>query len=233
MPARQRARRPRYVGSPFPAHPSFLRCQILALRWLRRGLVEVYNHSMRAEVIPKLTYEEFRQLPADGKHYELIHGEVHLTPAPNTKHQFVVHNLDIALSLYVQKNKLGEVWEAPLDVRLAEDTALQPDLVFVGSGRVEIVREEFIAGAPDLVVEVLSASTAVHDRATKLPIYAQAGEPEVWLIDSQAKTVEVLKLQGKKYFVDAILAGDQVLTSDLFPGWQLPLHDLFDFHGRF
>jgi Uma2 family endonuclease len=45
--------------------------------------------------------------------------------------------------------------------------------------------------------------------------------------------VEVLKLEGKKYLLDAILAGDQVLTSDLFPGWQLPLPDVFDFHGRF
>jgi len=152
---------------------------------------------MGTEVIPKLTYEEFRQLPDDGKRYELVGGEVRLTPAPNTKHQFVVHNLDMAISPYVQKNKLGEVWEAPLDVRLTEDTALQPDLVFVASRRVEIVREEFIAGAPDLVVEVLSASTAVHDRATKLPIYAKAGVPEFWLIDSQAKTVEVLKLQGR------------------------------------
>jgi Uma2 family endonuclease len=188
---------------------------------------------MGTEVIPKLTYEEFRQLPDDGKRYELIGGEVRLTPAPSTKHQFVVHNLDMALSPYVQENKLGEVWEAPLDVRLAEDTALQPDLVFVASTRVEIVREEFIAGAPDLVVEVLSASTAVHDRATKLPIYAEAGVPEFWLIDSQAKTVEVLKLQGNKYFVDATLAGDQVLISNLFPSWQLSLRDLFDFHGRF
>jgi Uma2 family endonuclease len=205
----------------------------VAQRWLRKRLLEVYNENMGAEVIPKLSYEEFRQLPDDGKRYELIGGEVHLTPAPNTKHQFVVHNLDISLSPYVQKNKLGEVWEAPLDVRLTEDTALQPDLVFAATTRLEIVREEFIAGAPDLVVEVLSASTAAHDRATKLPIYAEAGVPEVWLIDSQAKTVEGLRLQGKKYFVDATLAGDQVLTSNLFPGWQFPLRDLFDFRGRF
>jgi Uma2 family endonuclease len=84
-----------------------------------------------------------------------------------------------------------------------------------------------------LVVEVLSPSTAAYDRVTKLPVYAEAGVPEFWLIDSQAKTVEVLRLQGKKYLVDATLAGDQVLTSDLFPGWQLALRDLFDFRGRF
>ena len=188
---------------------------------------------MGAEAIPKLTYEEFRQLPDDGKRYELIGGEVHLTPAPHTKHQYVVHNLDIALSLYVQKNKLGDVWEAPLDVRLTENTALQPDLVFVSKARAGIIQEDWIAGAPDLVVEVLSPSTAAYDRVTKLPIYAEASVPEVWLINSQAKTVEVLRLQGKKYFVDATLAGDQVLTSNLFPGWQLPLRDLFDFRGRF
>ncbi len=188
---------------------------------------------MGTEVIPKLSYEQFRQLPDDGRRYELIHGEVHLTPAPNTKHQYVVHNLDISLSLYLQKNKLGEVWEAPLDVRLGEDTALQPDLIFVSNSRAGIIQENWIEGAPDLVVEVLSPSTVAHDRTTKLGIYAAAGVPEFWLIDSQVKTVEVLKLQGKKYFVEATLAGDHVLASNLFPGWQLPLHDLFDFRGRF
>ena len=53
------------------------------------------------------------------------------------------------------------------------------------------------------------------------------------LIDSQATTVEVFKLQAKKYMVEVSLVGEQVLTSDLFPGWQLPLVDLFDFRGRF
>ncbi len=188
---------------------------------------------MGAEVVPKLTYEEFRQLPDDGKLYELIHGEVHFTPAPNTRQQWVVHNLDISLSSFVQKSGLGVIWEAPLDVLLRKDTALQPDLIFVSTARSGIIQEEWIAGAPDLVVVVLSPTTAAHDRGVKLPIYAEAGVPEFWLIDSQAKTVEILKLQGKKYFVETALAGDQVLTSELFPGWQLPLQDLFDFRGRF
>ena len=118
-------------------------------------------------------------------------------------------------------------------MRLSEDTAFQPDLIFVSNARAGIIQEDWIAGAPDLVVEVSSPSTAAYDRATKLPIYAESGVSEYWLIDSQAKTVEVLKLEGKKYFIEVILAGDQVLTSDLFPGWQLPLHDLFDFRGRF
>jgi Uma2 family endonuclease len=185
------------------------------------------------EAIPKLTYEEFRQFPDDGKHYELIHGEVHLSPSRSTKHQLILGNTSVSLGTYVKSARLGVVFSAPVDVCLNPDTAVQPDLIFISAERVGIVLENFVAGAPDLAVEVLSQSTAVYDRATKLPIYAEAGVLEVWLIDPQAKTVEVLKLQGKKYFVDATLTGEQVLASNLFPGWQLPLRDLFDFRGRF
>ena len=193
----------------------------------------MYNERMATEVIPKLTYEEFRQLPDDGKRYELIHGEVHLTPSPTTKHQCVLQNLSSSLGPFVIKNGLGEVWTAPLDVRLSPDTAVQPDLIFISNSRAKIIKENYIDGAPDLVVEILSPSTAAHDRATKLALYAKAGVPEVWLLDPHAKTVEVLKLQGKKYVLDAALAGDQKLTSSQFPGWELPLTDLFDFRGRF
>jgi Uma2 family endonuclease len=202
-------------------------------RWLKNNLLGVYNVPMGTEVIPKITFAEFRQFPVDGKRYELVYGEVHVTPAPATRHQFTVQNLAGSLWPHVVKNNLGEVCTAPLDVRLGEDTALQPDLIFVSNARAGIIQENWIEGAPDLVVEVLSPSTAAYDRATKVSVYAEAGVPEVWLIDSQAETVEVLKLQGKKYFVDATLAGDQILTSKLFPGWQLPLCDLFDFRGRF
>jgi len=195
--------------------------------------LQVYNASMGTEVIPKLSFEEFRQLPIDGKRYELVRGEVHVTPAPATRHQAVIQNLSGTLWPYVIKNRLGEVLTAPLDVRLSGDTALQPDLIFISNARAGIIQENWIAGAPDLIVEVLSPSTTTYDRATKLPVYAEAGVPEVWLIDPQAKTVEVLKLQGKKYFVEATHAGDQALASNLFPGWQLPLRDLFDFRGRF
>jgi Uma2 family endonuclease len=189
--------------------------------------------AMATEVVSKVTFEEFRQFPIDGKRYELLHGEVHVTPAPATRHQSTIQNLAVSLGYHVIKNNLGEVYTAPLDVRLGEDTALQPDLIFISNARAGIIQEDWITGAPDLVVEVLSPSTAAYDRATKLHIYAEAGVPNVWVLDPQIKTVEVLKLQGKKYFVDVSLAGDQILASNLFPGWQLPLRDLFDFRGRF
>jgi Uma2 family endonuclease len=192
-----------------------------------------YNVDMGVEVVPKLTYEQFRQLPDDGKRYELVRGEVHLTPSPTTKHQFVLHRLISSLDLYLSKNRVGEIMFAPLDVRLSADTALQPDLLFVANAHAAIVQEDYLRGAPDLVVEILSPSTAAHDRATKLTLYAEAGVGEMWIIDPQAKTVEILKLQGNKYFVEAALAGSRALTSTCFPGWELPLPDLFDFRGWF
>ena len=195
--------------------------------------LSMYNERMATEVIPKLTYEEFRQLPDDGKRYELIHGWAHFTPTPTTRHQLALQNLSGSLGRFALRDLLGEIFVAPLDVRLSSDTAVQPDLIFVSEARAHIIRENYIDGAPDLVVEILSPSTAAHDRATKLALYAKAGVPEVWLLDPHAKTVEVLKLQGKKYVLDAALAGDQKLTSSQFPGWELPLTDLFDFRGRF
>jgi len=192
-----------------------------------------YNEFMGAEVIPRLSYEEFRQLPDDGKRYELIHGEVHVSPAPNTRHQLVQITLSSSLFQYLQESRAGIVLTAPIDVRLGDELSVQPDIVYVSSSRTEIIREDFVDGAPDLVVEILSPSTAKHDRATKLGIYSQAAVPEVWLLDPVAKTVELLKLQGNKYLVDSVLAGGQILKSSLFPGWELPLERLFDFHGRF
>ena len=192
-----------------------------------------YNARMGVEVVPKLTFEQFRQLPDDGKRYELVRGEVHLTPSPTTKHQLVLQRLFASLDSYLSKNPLGRMLIAPLDVRLGADTALQPDMLYVANAHVAIIQEDYVHGAPDLVVEILSPSTAAHDRATKLHLYAEAGVGEMWFIDPQAKTVEILKLQGNKYLVEAALAGRQALTSASFPGWELPLPDLFDFRGWF
>jgi Uma2 family endonuclease len=184
------------------------------------------------EVSTRLTYEELRQLPDDGKRYELIHGEVHVAPSPNTKHQLSLLHLTSSLDRCLSQNRIGVIFFAPLDVLLAADTVVQPDLIFISNARTGIILDNYIQGAPDLVVEILSPSTAAHDRATKLALYAEAGAPWVWFLDQQAKTVEVLKLEGRKYLVDTILAGHQVLASGLFPGWQLPLDELFDFRPR-
>ncbi len=156
-----------------------------------------------------------------------------MSPSPNTKHQRTLWNLSIGFGLYSKSNDVGRFYFAPLDVVLGANTALQPDLMSISKERTGIIRENYIAGPPDLVVEILSPSTAAHDRATKPALYAEAGVPWVWLLDPEAKTVETLKLEGGKYYFDSVLSGNQILTSTLFPGWQLPFHELFDFRTSF
>src|SRR6266851_2987465 len=129
-------------------------------------------------VAPKLTYEDLRKMPEDGKRYELIDGEVYMTPSPNTKHQTIVGNLHMALRQFVDNRGLGKIFLAPFDVVFGERTAVQPDLLFIRKSRLSILTDLNVQGAPDLVIEVLSPSTASFDRETKLQVYARAGVAE-------------------------------------------------------
>lgn len=114
----------------------------------------------------KLTYEDYRSTP-DDKRYELLDGELVLAPAPRTTHQIVQTNMGWRMAQYVHEHDLGRIFFAPTDVVLAETNIVQPDIAFVSRERAHIIEENDIQGAPDLVVEVLSPSTASRDRGYK------------------------------------------------------------------
>jgi Uma2 family endonuclease len=101
-------------------------------------------------VHPTLTYPELRLMPDDGKRYELIDGEVFVSPSPSEKQQRASGRLYVSWAVYVEKNDLGRVYYAPFDVVFGEKTALQPDLLFVSKARLGIIGPEYIIGAPDL-----------------------------------------------------------------------------------
>lgn len=179
-------------------------------------------------VAPKLTYEDLRKMPDDGKRYELIDGEVFMTPAPRPRHQRTVGRLYRALADFVEKQGLGEVLLAPTDVVLGERTAVQPDLLYITRDRASIATELDVQGAPDLVIEVLSPSNAAFDRETKLQVYARAGVRELWYLDPATRTAEILELGGDgRYVLASTLSGDSRITSTVLPGLSLPLADLF------
>jgi Uma2 family endonuclease len=128
----------------------------------------------------RLTYEHLRQLPDDGRRHELVEGELVVSPAPTTKHQRVVRNIGLVL-LQAQASGAGEVLWAPTDVVLDPQVdAVEPDLLFVVSERRSIIAEDQVRGAPDLLVEVLSDSTAERDLGVKLRIYARYGVRFYW-----------------------------------------------------
>lgn len=176
----------------------------------------------------RTTYGEIRRMPHDGKRYELIDGEVYVTPSPNTKHQRVVGNLYLALREFVDEHGLGDVYLAPLDVVFDEYDVLQPDLLFVSSARRSIIGEDNVTAAPDLVVEILSPSTRGYDRDEKRRVYARFGVKEVWLFEPRDNTVELLSLTPSGDYAPARkLSGGDTITSQVIPGLQLPLKRVF------
>jgi Uma2 family endonuclease len=178
-------------------------------------------------VQPTLTYPELRLMPDDGKRYELIDGEIFVSPSPSEKHQRQSGRLFLSMGGHVVRHDLGRVYYAPFDVVFGEKTALQPDLLFVSKARLGIIGPEYIIGAPDLVVEILSPSRPAYDRVTKLEQYALYGVAEYWIVDPMAESVEIYVLAGRKYELKGLFTGSQVLSTALLPGWELAVSSLF------
>lgn len=162
-----------------------------------------------------LTYADYLRLPADGFRHEIIDGEEFMTPAPTPEHQLVVTNVVTLLSTHVGRKKLGRVLVAPTDVVLSEHDVVEPDVLFVANDRLSIIGPDSIAGAPDLVVEVLSPSTATVDRGRKLALYARSGVKECWIADPAARIVEIHEFGSPRR--TRAYRGDQEFRSDLFP----------------
>jgi Uma2 family endonuclease len=141
-----------------------------------------------------LTYRDYEALPADGRRYELHEGELSVTPAPGTHHQRVVGRLYRLLSQHVDARGLGEVFVSPVDCILSNTTVLEPDIVYVESGRSSLVSARGIEGPPTLVVEVLSPSTAQVDRSTKLQLYARYGIPYYWIVELEGQRIDAYAL---------------------------------------
>ena len=102
----------------------------------------------------KFTVKDYMTTPED-KRYQLLDGEMILSPSPSTRHQTLVVNLALALHRFVRGHSAGRVWFAPLDVVLSKYDVAQPDILFVSNDHSGIVTEANIQGGPDLVVEIL------------------------------------------------------------------------------
>ena len=149
-----------------------------------------------------LTYDDLAALPAGGlryERYELHEGEIFVTASPRTRHQEVVGNLYLILAEHVRTRGIGKVFISPIDVILTNTTVLVPDLVYVDRARLAQVSGRGIEGAPTLVIEVLSPTTAVVDQGVKLTLYARYGVPHHWLVDADARVIETRELTGADY----------------------------------
>ena len=174
----------------------------------------------------KRTYADYCLTP-DNERYELLGGELIVAPAPNSAHQITVMELGTLLHMFVKARGLGQVFFAPYDVVLSETDVVQPDLLFISNERAYIITPANARGAPDLVVEILSPSTAERDRTFKRALYARYGVSEYWLVDPDARTITVLLLDDGAFAEAARYGTGQTLTSPTLPGFTANLDDIF------
>ena len=173
------------------------------------------------------TYAAYTAIPDDGRRYEVLNGVLYMAPAPVEPHQSASVNIVIYLGTFLRSGGLGKIYHAPFDVELSPDNVVQPDLIVVLNDNLQVITHERIVGAPDLVVEIASPSTATHDRNRKLRTYEMAGVREYWIVDPYARTVEILVLEQAKYRVLGVYQGQSSLPSRVLPGLPVRVAQLF------
>jgi len=182
------------------------------------------------KTIPKrlsYTYEDYAKLP-EGAPYQLIGGQLIMTPSPTPYHQEVLKRLEFMLYEYVEhKNQLGKVFFAPIDVYLEEGETYQPDLIFIAKERLDIIKEDKVEGAPDLVVEILSPSTAYYDLRHKKAIYARHGVKEYWIVDPGERSIELYENRGNEFVLVGKAIEEGEIGSIILPGFEVGLKAIF------
>ncbi|MBK9712010.1 MAG: Uma2 family endonuclease [Kouleothrix sp.] len=173
------------------------------------------------------TAAAYDALPDDGNRYESIDGVLYMAPPPTPEHQDVSRWFVYYLTTHVQLAGLGRVYAAPIGVELAPDTIVEPDIVVVLTARLGIIQPKRIVGAPDLVIEIASPSTAGYDRREKQNDYAAAGVPEYWIADPAAKTIEVLVWAAGRYVSRNVFRGQATLPSAVLPSLPVPVQAFF------
>ena len=172
-----------------------------------------------------MTWEAFERLPdGDGMHREIIEGELQALPPAKFGHsQIATHCYEILREL--KEKGIGRVY-MEAGCKLSEDPAtwLQPDVSFIGAARKLPAADDYLAGAPDLAVEIVSPSEAAVTLQAKVELLLAAGGRAVWVVYPSTQTI-VVHLPGGTSFTRTI--GDTLDAPYLLEGWQFPVAKLF------
>jgi Uma2 family endonuclease len=169
---------------------------------------------MAPELRRKLDYSDLQVTPDDGKRYELVHGELYVTPSPTPRHQRISRRLLRQLEGYFHGRSIGEVFYAPIDVILTGQDVFVPDLVVIADPT--HVSERGIERPPLLVVEILSPSTRHVDLGVKSRRYAELGVEHYWIVDPENERLECHRLKDGAFQPLVEAAGRTTLEH---PAW--------------
>ncbi len=175
------------------------------------------------------TWELFCQLPESvGTRYEVIGGRLTVSPTPRPRHQAVAAQLTTLLNTWAIQTKAGRVF-GPVDVVLpSAQQYWEPDLIFVAKDRLLIVGETNIQGAPDLIVEIISPSTARADWVDKKNAYEGGGVAHYWVVDPAGKSLTAFRLKDGKYEPAGRLENDAVFEPEGFHGLKVNLAEVWE-----
>lgn len=178
-----------------------------------------------------MTVADLEVLPYDETHrYELIDGELHVSPAPGIPHQIVLNNLQVELSIYLRRNPLGKLVPGPNAIFSNYDWVI-PDIVFVTKQRwASIAAEKGFYGPPDLIIEILSAGTTNHKRDLKFKRaqYGKFGVREYWSVDIESRSIIIFRLAGNTLEEISTIRDDDQLESPLLPGFSISVGSIFE-----
>jgi Uma2 family endonuclease len=177
----------------------------------------------------KKTVADYLALGEGPPFAELIHGNIVMAPSPFRSHQRVIQRIYQLIQNHLDQNPAGEAYLAPFDVHFGENDVLCPDLSFFSSGRCHLLSDRGAEGAPDLVIEVLSPSTARRDRKDKREIYTLHGVRELWLVNTELETIEIFDLVKQPDQPVAVLENGThpAISTTILPGFSGPLADIF------
>ena len=179
----------------------------------------------------KVTWEEFRNMELDDNDpyiYELLNGIIMKRAAPSLIHQEVSGNLFNSIKNFLHQNPMGKVYSAPADVEFDKYNAFQPDVAFVTNERSFLYEDgDYIKGAPDLIVEIISPGNVRRDRKEKKDICQQFAVREYWLIDPLSQTIEIYVMRDNDYQLHDFLEQTGKATSTVLTGFELEISTLF------
>lgn len=174
----------------------------------------------------RYTIEDYMKTPDDVR-YELIEGELLMTPSPLTRHQRAVGTFYFKIREYLENKNVGEVFLSPYDVVLDNENVFEPDVIFVSKENSNIITEANIKGAPDMVIEVLSPSTSKRDLINKKRIYAKYGVKEYWIADPVEMTLDLYILNGTHFDLKKSYSEEEMAESVVLEGLRIPVKEVF------
>ncbi len=177
--------------------------------------------------VRRMSLSEFLALPEDGPKYELEYGELIEVTRPTFEHNELLGILFSILLAHIRANRLGRI---SMDIVVlldeAADLAFAPDLIFVSAEHLDCIRGGRVYGPPDLVVEILSPSTASRDHLTKLSAYFEAGVPWYWIVDPDVPGIEEYQATPHGYLRTTTVKAGEPFQPGIFPNLKIDLKAL-------